>query len=1034
MALTETLLLQVGPAIAKTILRLWLKPIDAGVGLGTDIVDILKGKTSDVVAQQRAKRQFEAIGEKVAESLEPVFEGESGGLDEASRTAVAMAVASTLDQAKIDSTLLARRNLEPAELAKHLIGSDLKQTRHFSVAEKLLYERIIGESSRLIVDIASQLPSFTERTFSEVLKREDQLVNTTNQILKEVRRIRRNSQQFDQQAARFETEYRLNVTRNLDKLELLGVDVSAASRRHRLSVAYVTLSVRREITFPKKKSSHGQIPFFGRRTRQDRLVSLLESLEAEEQNAILVSVNQALQVSRRLFISGVAGSGKTTLLQWIAVRSALRGFPEELKGWNETIPFFVRLRQCVETELPAPQDLPRLVVPAIADAMPHEWVHKHLKSKHAVVLIDGVDEIPEVRRKQFYDWLEEQILAFPQTRFIVTSRPHAVFEEWLASHGFDFAELQPMDLSAIDEFIDHWHNAAREEMNDPDDIAELESLPPNLKSALRRNRSIRNLATNPLLCAMLCALYRDRRRQLPSDRIELYEAGCSMLLERRDVERRVELRDYPSLAYRQKRVLMQDLAYWMLKNGWSEVERGRAEERLNRRLTNMEGVPKEANGSVVYRFFVERSGIVREPIAGKIDFIHRTFQEFLAAHAALDEGDRGLLVRNAHDDQWREVIILSAGLARPKEREGLINALIARGDKEKIYRHRLYLLAIACLEIAIQIAPEVRVVVQKRMKQLIPPKNTGEVEALASAGELAVPYLASRPKLPAHIAAACVRALISIGGDAALETLAGYAADERQVVLAGLLHGWDTFDHKAYVERVLARITTLELERASGLSVLEYLTNLSKLEIQDCKSLVDLNSLAKLPNMECLHLWNCELITDLAPLGSLTKLSELDLSGCSRVINLKPLSGLVKLTYLDLSLFEDIRDLSPIAGLVNLTWLNLAGCWLLNDLNPLVTLKNLHELNLRDCVRITDIGPLSQLTNLEVLNLSGCNEIGDVSSLSTLKRLTKLNLAECSKIRDLSPLQKLGNLNEVKTTGIPTDIAQTWIPKGKTIP
>ncbi len=70
---------------------------------------------------------------------------------------------------------------------------------------------------------------------------------------------------------------------------------------------------------------------------------------------------------------------------------------------------------------------------------------------------------------------------------------------------------------------------------------------------------------------MLCALNRDRRQQLPADRIELYEACCLLLLERRDKERKVDLSEYPVLSYRQKRLLLEDLAYWMMKNNYSEA-------------------------------------------------------------------------------------------------------------------------------------------------------------------------------------------------------------------------------------------------------------------------------------------------------------------------------------------------------------------------------------------------------------------------------------------------------------------------------
>lgn len=53
---------------------------------------------------------------------------------------------------------------------------------------------IIKESCVYCVDIASQLPAFTERTFAEVLKREDQIVARTEEILHELQQFR---QQLD---------------------------------------------------------------------------------------------------------------------------------------------------------------------------------------------------------------------------------------------------------------------------------------------------------------------------------------------------------------------------------------------------------------------------------------------------------------------------------------------------------------------------------------------------------------------------------------------------------------------------------------------------------------------------------------------------------------------------------------------------------------------------------------------------------------------------------------------------------------------
>src|SRR5947207_5690185 len=107
----------------------------------------------------------------------------------------------------------------------------------------------------------------------------------------------------------------------------------------------------------------------------------------------------------------------------------------------------------------------------------------------------------------------------------------------------------------------------------------------------------------------------------------------------------------------------------------------------------MQGISQQITGADFRKFCVERSSIIREPVLGKIDFAHRTFQEFLAARAVLDEGDIGILLLNAHNDQWREIIILAAGLAANSVREKLISELITRGDTDSEHRSQFHLLA-----------------------------------------------------------------------------------------------------------------------------------------------------------------------------------------------------------------------------------------------------------------------------------------------------------------------------------------------------
>jgi len=68
-------------------------------------------------------------------------------LEESSRTAVALAVADTLNAAA--SEVIARRNFEPREVAKLLLQDHPASSYHFSEAEERLYERTILAGARI---------------------------------------------------------------------------------------------------------------------------------------------------------------------------------------------------------------------------------------------------------------------------------------------------------------------------------------------------------------------------------------------------------------------------------------------------------------------------------------------------------------------------------------------------------------------------------------------------------------------------------------------------------------------------------------------------------------------------------------------------------------------------------------------------------------------------------------------------------------------------------------------------------------------
>ena len=244
---------------------------------------------------------------------------------------------------------------------------------------------------------------------------------------------------------------------------------------------------------------------------------------------------------------------------------------------------------------------------------------------------------------------------------------------------------------------------------------------------------------------------------------------------------------------------------------------------------------------------------------------------------------------NAHHDQWREMIILIAGLASKALSEQLIDGLIKRGDKEKSYHHLLHLLAVSCLETVIELRSELRAEVEKRLKQLVPPKNMTEAKAVAAAGELAVKHLVRKEKLSASICAACVRTLALIGSDTALDALETYADDTREGVRKEFFRAWEAFDRRTFAKRMLPHISSMVLERVSTLQGFQYATNLTSLLLAECHELTDLSPLAGLTNLTSLTLTACYQLTDLRPLAGLTSLAVLTLFECHELTDLDPL-------------------------------------------------------------------------------------------------------------------------------------------------
>lgn len=167
-------------------------------------------------------------------------------------------------------------------------------------------------------------------------------------------------------------------------------------------------------------------------------------------------------------------------------------------------------------------------------------------------------------------------------------------------------------------------------------------------------------------------------------------------------------------------------------------------------------------------------------------------------------------------------------------------------------RAALHLLAIACMETAVALTGETRTELERRLAALVPPKNSDEALSLASAGELALPFLVANKGQSDTVAAACIRTLAHIGGPEALDQIVAYSTGPSDTVREELYRAEERFEHEAYARRVFSLIhpeTELHVSQAATLKVLRYYVNLTTLN-WDGTQVSDLSALSSLTNLD----------------------------------------------------------------------------------------------------------------------------------------------------------------------------------------
>jgi hypothetical protein len=329
-----------------------------------------------------------------------------------------------------------------------------------------------------------------------------------------------------------------------------------------------------------------------------------------------------------------------------------------------------------------------------------DWVEDKLRTGDCLVLLDGFDEVPKAQRSQVRRWVDEEMRAYVQTLFILTSRPKG-FETQLDNADAPLEvdlmlKVQDFTDDQKEEFIQKWYgtiimqkwrrrqqnsrwNSAEAPLTDDAIRANAEAEAAEAVEHLRRqlfaSLPLRDLAKNPLLITMIAEIHRGGA-DLPKQRLELYRKIFDVLLGIRPRRRGTVL----SLSPEQNLAILQLLSLRLVEQD-SYKDLFELSEATPWILDCLMGCAKD-KPITPQQFWEEMrdvAGVLCEKEQSLYEFAHLTFQDYLAARQIREEKREALLVQNLTNDRWEEIICFYAAMGNATS---ILNAVLSALEQQ----------------------------------------------------------------------------------------------------------------------------------------------------------------------------------------------------------------------------------------------------------------------------------------------------------------------------------------------------------------
>jgi predicted NACHT family NTPase len=374
----------------------------------------------------------------------------------------------------------------------------------------------------------------------------------------------------------------------------------------------------------------------------------------DKENAFKV-VNQY----NKLNVLGAPGSGKSTLLKKIGLNVLLTdkiSSQDPNKYIHECLPVFIELKKFRNETIDIKASIQSEFEIADFPESRH-FVDNALKEGKLLILLDGLDEVPNERLELAIEQIKDFTDKYPNNRYITSCRT-ALYKNFIK--GYTDIEISSFDNEQITCFISNWFSHEKDLAVNTD------------KTFLSQLFDVKNVATvelarTPLLLTFLCLTY-DDGQQFPANRSSLYRKAMEILLEKWAAEKRIHQDDiYQGLNSDIEIEMLSEIAAFFYEKERTFFYSQEVKEIIKSFLENtLEG--KLPPISKILEAIEVQQGLLVQRASDIYSFSHLTIQEYLTAFYYYSPKRTSRLIENyIFEPKWREVFLLQAGMPKSSD-------------------------------------------------------------------------------------------------------------------------------------------------------------------------------------------------------------------------------------------------------------------------------------------------------------------------------------------------------------------------------